>query len=184
MNKKVDIFTKEMELNDDLRDFIDKKISRLYRYLDQIDETRIDLTHAKTAKEETNRFVAQITLRGRGFILRAEERAENIKSALDLVIAKIERQIERYKGKKFRSRAGAIPASELLIEEVPEEHQPIIVRRKKFTLVPMDEIEAIEQMNLLGHEDFFLFYNIGTSAINVLYKRRDGSYGIIEPELG
>ena len=69
MNKKLDIFTKEMELNEELRDFIDKKISRLYRYLDQIDETRIDLTHARTAKEETNRFVAQITLRGRGFII-------------------------------------------------------------------------------------------------------------------
>ena len=117
MNKKVDIFTKEMELNEEIRDFIDKKISRLYRYLDQIDETRIDLAHAKTAKEEANRFVAQITLRGRGFILRAEERADNIKAALDLVIDKIERQIERYKGKKYRSRAGATPASELLTEE-------------------------------------------------------------------
>ena len=184
MNKKVDIFTKEMELNEDLRNYIDKKISRLYRYLEQIDETRIDLTHAKTAKEEKNRFVAQITLRGRGFILRAEERADNIKTALDLVMDKIERQIERYKGKKYRSRAGAIPISELLIEEAPEEPLPLIVRRKKFTLVPMDELEAIEQMNLLGHEDFFIFYNIGTSSINVLYKRRDGSYGIIEPELG
>jgi len=184
MNKKVDIFTKEMELNEEIRDFIDKKISRLYRYLDQIDETRIDLTHAKTAKEEANRFIAQITLRGRGFILRAEERADNIKAAFDLVIDKIERQIERYKGKKYRSRAGATPVSELLTEEITEEPSPIIVRRKKFTLVPMDELEAIEQMNLLGHEDFFIFYNIGASAINVLYKRRDGSYGIIEPELG
>jgi putative sigma-54 modulation protein len=184
MNKKVDIFTKEMELNEEIRDFIDKKISRLYRYLEQIDETRIDLAHAKAAKEESNRFVAQITLRGRGFILRAEERADNIKAALDLVIDKIERQIERYKGKKYRSRAGVTPASELLSEETSEEQSSVIVRRKKFALVPMDELEAIEQMNLLGHEDFFIFYNIGTNSINVLYKRRDGSYGIIEPELG
>ena len=117
-------------------------------------------------------------------LLRAEERADSIKSALDLVIDKIERQIERYKGKKYRSRAGAIPASDLLTEEMPEEPIPSIVRRKKFMLVPMDELEAIEQMNLLGHEDFFIFYNIGTNSVNVLYKRRDGSYGIIEPELG
>jgi putative sigma-54 modulation protein len=184
MNKKLDIFTKEMELSDDIRDYIDKKISRLYRYLEQIDETRIDLTHARTAKEESNRFVAQITLRGRGFILRAEERSDNIKAALDLVMDKIERQIERYKGKKYHNRLGSTPASDLLTEEVSEESVPMIVRRKKFSLVPMDELEAIEQMNLLGHEDFFIFFNISANAINVLYKRRDGSYGIIEPELG
>lgn len=183
MDNKVDIFTKEMELKDDIREYIDKKISRLNRYLDQIDETRIDLAHAKTAKEEVDRFVAQVTLRGRGFILRAEERSNNIKSALDLVMDKIERQIERYKGKKYRSRTSATPVSDLLSETPEEEPQPIIVRRKKFALVPMDEIEAIEQMNLLGHEDFFIFYNMDSSAINVLYKRRDGSYGIIEPVL-
>ncbi len=118
MNKKLDIFTKEMELSDEIRDYIDKKISRLYRYLEQIDETRIDLTHARTAKEESNRFVAQITLRGRGFILRAEERSDNIKAALDLVMDKIERQIERYKGKKYHNRVGSTPASDLLTEEV------------------------------------------------------------------
>jgi putative sigma-54 modulation protein len=184
MNQKVDIFTKEMDLNEEISDFIDKKISRLYRFLDQIDETRIDLTHSKTAKEEKDRFVAQITLRGRGFILRAEERSDEIKSALDSVLDKIERQIERYKGKKYKSHAGAIPASELLNEEVQEELTPLIVRRKKFMLVPMDEHEAIDQMNLLGHDDFFIFFNINSNSINVLYKRRDGSYGIIEPELG
>ena len=101
-----------------------------------------------------------------------------------MVMDKIERQIERYKGKKYRSRAGAIPASELLTQEVEEQVQPLIARRKKFMLVPMDELEAVEQMNLLGHEDFFVFFNINTNSINVLYKRRDGSYGIIEPELG
>lgn len=183
-NPKIDIYTKEIELNEDLRDYIDKKIQRLYRYLNQIDETRVDLSHAKTAREATNRFVAQITLRGRGFILRAEERSEDIKSALDLVMDKIERQVDRYKGKKFKSRGTAIPASELMAEDYVEEEKPLIARRKKFNLVPMDELEAIEQMNLLGHEDFFIFYNADTNSINVLYKRRDGSYGLIEPELG
>lgn len=185
MNKKVDIYAKEIDLSAEIKEYIDKKVERLYRYLDKIDEARIDLTYAKTAREVNNRFVSQITLRGRGFILRAEERAEDIKPAIDLVMDKIERQIERYKGKKYRSRIGATPAAELLKEEVHEEEvPPLIARRKKFTLVPMDELEAVEQMNLLGHEDFFIFYNINTSSINVLYKRRDGSYGIIEPELG
>lgn len=184
MKNKVDIFVKDLELTEDIKEYIDKKIPRLDRYLDQIDETRLDLSYAKTAREANNRFVAQITLRGRGFILRAEERSTEIKPAIDMVMDKIERQIERYKGKRYRSRAGATPASELLGEEKIEEAQPLIARRKKFTLIPMDEMEAIEQMNLLGHEDFFIFYNADTSSINVLYKRRDGTYGIIQPELG
>ena len=185
MNNKVDIFVKDLDLTDEITEYINKKIPRLDRYLDQIDDTRIDLSYAKTAREANNRFVAQITLRGRGFILRAEERAVEIKPAIDMVMDKIERQIERYKGKKYRSRAGATAAADLLTEEKhDEEEKPLIVRRKKFTLVPMDELEAIEQMNLLGHEDFFIFYNIDTNSINVLYKRRDGSYGIIQPELG
>jgi len=184
MDKKVDIYTKEMDLTGEIREYVEKKAERLYRFLERIDETRVDLSHVKTARESNNRFVAQVTLRGRGFILRAEERAEEIKAAIDLVMDKIERQIERYKGKKYRSRAGAIPASELLTQEVEEQVQPLIARRKKFMLVPMDELEAVEQMNLLGHEDFFVFFNINTNSINVLYKRRDGSYGIIEPELG
>lgn len=184
MDKKVDIYTKEMDLTGEIREYVEKKAERLYRFLEKIDETRVDLSHVKTARESNNRFVAQVTLRGRGFILRAEERAEEIKAAIDLVMDKIERQIERYKGKKYRSRAGAIPASELLTQEVEEQVQPLIARRKKFMLVPMDELEAVEQMNLLGHEDFFVFFNINTNSINVLYKRRDGSYGIIEPELG
>lgn len=184
MDKKVDIYTKEMDLTGEVREYVEKKAERLYRFLERIDETRVDLSHVKTARESNNRFVAQVTLRGRGFILRAEERAEEIKASIDLVMDKIERQIERYKGKKYRSRAGAIPASELLTQEVEEQVQPLIARRKKFMLVPMDELEAVEQMNLLGHEDFFVFFNINTNSINVLYKRRDGSYGIIEPELG
>ena len=109
---------------------------------------------------------------------------EDIRAALDLVLDKIERQVDRYKGKRNRGRTGAAPISEITQETITERQEPLIARRKKFTLVPMDELEAIEQMNLLGHEDFFIFYNADTNSINVLYKRRDGSYGIIEPELG
>jgi putative sigma-54 modulation protein len=65
-----------------------------------------------------------------------------------------------------------------------DEEAPLIVRRKHFVLTPMDEFEAIEQMQLLGHEDFFVFYNANSNAINVLYKRRDDTYGLIEPQIG
>ena len=184
MKSKVDIFVKELELTDDLKNYVTKKTERLDRYLDQIDETRIDLTHTKTARETENRFVAQITLRGRGFILRAEERAVDIRTAFDKVMDKIERQIERYKGKRLKGRIAAPEISEANKLEGLEEVKPLIARRKRFSLVPMDELEAIEQMNLLGHEDFFIFYNVNNNAVNVLYKRRDGTYGIIEPELG
>jgi len=185
MNDKVDIFVKNMDLTDNLKEYIDKKIPRLERYLDQIDETRIDLAYVKTTREADCRFVAQITLRGRGFILRAEERAIEIKPAIDMVIDKIERQIERYKGKKYSNRPTSSMAEDIMMEEEEvEDVQPLIARRKTFTLAPMDEMEAIEQMNLLGHEDFFIFYNAQTSSINVLYKRRDGTYGIIQPQLG
>jgi putative sigma-54 modulation protein len=185
MNDKVDIFVKNMDLSDETKEYIGKKIPRLERYLDQIDETRIDLAYVKTAREADCRFVAQITLRGRGFILRAEERANEIKPAIDMVMDKIERQIERYKGKKYHNRPTSPTAEDLMMqEEEMEEARPLIARRKTFTLAPMDEMEAIEQMNLLGHEDFFIFYNAQTSSISVLYKRRDGTYGIIQPELG
>lgn len=184
MNSKTDVFVKNLELSQDLNDYIEKKTSRLDRYLKQIDEKRIDLAFIKTAREPANRFVAQITLRGRGFILRAEERSSDIKTAIDQVLDKIERQIERYKGKKYKSRNGTIPTSDLLEEINYTQEKPLIARRKKFKLIPMDELEAVEQMNLLGHDDFFIFFNAYTNGINVLYKRRDGSYGLIEPELG
>jgi len=183
MNSKTDIFVKNLDLSDDLHDYVEKKTDKLDKFLNKIDEKRVDLAFNKNAREPQNRFVAQITLRGRGFILRAEERANEVRTAVDNVLDKIERQIERYKGKKYNKRNGAQPIGAILADEEEEKTPPLIARRKRFRLVPMDELEAIEQMNLLGHEDFFIFYNANTSAINVLYKRRDGSYGLIEPEI-
>lgn len=183
MSSKTDIFIKDMELSDELHDYIEKKAKRLDKFLNKIDEKRIDLAYVKNAREPENRFVAQITLRGRGFILRAEERATDMKAAIDQVLDKIERQIERYKGKRFNNRSG-VPSAELFKDDYEETEQALIARRKKFTLLPMDELEAIEQMNLLGHEDFFIFYNANTNSINVLYKRLNGTYGLIEPILG
>ena len=81
--------------------------------------------------------------------------------------------------------APEITAAAATPEEVEEEEAtPLIVRRKTFTLTPMDEQEALEQLQLLGHEDFFVFYNAETSKINVLYRRRDGTYGLIDPVVG
>ena len=186
MAVKVELFAKNMEITEPVKDHIIKKISKLDRYLNTIDETRVDLAFVKSARSASDRHVAQITLRGKGYILRSEERADDLFAAIDTALDKMQRQIERYKGKRFHGPGDRTPISAVTpaVEEESVEEQPLIVRRKVFTLVPMDELEAIEQMKLLGHENFFVFYNADTDAINVLYQRRDGTYGLIEPKLG
>jgi len=103
-------------------------------------------------------------------------------------VENLQRQIERYKGKHYHGRGDGKSASEVaIVDAEPEEaieEAPVIARRKQFTLTPMNELEAIEQMLLLGHENFFVFYNAETSSINVLYRRRDGTYGLIQPQVG
>jgi putative sigma-54 modulation protein len=188
MAVKVDVFARNMEVTDRIHDYVEKKFSKLDRYLPDIEETRVDLAYVKSARSAADRQVAQVTLRGKGYILRSEERADDIYAAIDTVVEKLQRQIERFKGKRHRGRGDGASAADIAEASTePEEAEgegPVIARRKQFTLVPMDEMEAIEQMTLLGHEDFFIFYNVQTNAINVLYHRRDGTYGLIEPKIG
>lgn len=185
MTVPVEVVSRNMEVSERLQNYIDKKIAKLDRYLPGIEEARVDVTYAKAARNAADRQIAQITVRGKGFILRSEERADDIFAALDTALDKIQRRIERYKGKHYRGRGDGRSAAEVVVPEIEEESvtQPIIAKRKRFTITPMDEMEAIEQMNLLGHDNFFVFFNTNTGAINVLYKRRDGTYGIIEPEI-
>ena len=187
MATNVDIYGRNMKISDRLHEYVTKRASRLDRYLSEIEEARIDLAYVKSARSATDRQVAQITVRGRRFILRAEERSDDAFMAFDRALDKIERQIERYKGKHYRGRGDGktIGQAAAAVDELEEEDaQPKIVRRKRFVLIPMDEMEAIEQMQMLGHENFFIFFNANTNVINVLYQRRDGNYGLIEPEIG
>jgi putative sigma-54 modulation protein len=188
MALEVAIYPKNMELTDRISEYITKKVSKLDRFLSDIEETRVDLDYQKSARNPSDRHVAQITIRGRGIILRTEERSDDIFAAVDMALEKMHRQIERYKGKRARGRGDGTPVSAIIpAEPAPVEEaepQPIIARRKTFGLVPMDEMEAIEQMIQLGHENFFVFHNATTNKINVLYRRRDGTYGLIEPTLG
>lgn len=187
MTLKVDVFAQNMEINDRINDYIDKKLGKLDRFLKGIEDTRLDLSFVKSARLMSDRYVAQITIRGKGFILRSEERSEDIFTAIDAAIDKIQRQIERFKGKRHRGRGQVTPRMELperMEYDDEDEEMSVVARRKKFTLVPMDELEAIEQMSLLGHENFFIFFNADTNAINVLYRRRNGDYGLIEPQIG
>jgi len=187
MDLKIDKFSRNLELTDRIEEYVDKKVGKLGRHITNVDDTRVDLTYSKSARSAVDRYVAQITIRGRGYILRAEESADDLFAAIDAAVDKMQRQIERYKGKRQRGRGDGTPASQVvpeLTEAEPVDESESIVRRKTFTLTPMDELEAIEQMKLLGHDEFFVFYNISTNAINVLYTRRDGTYGLIEPKLG
>ena len=184
MAVKAEIFARNMDVTQRIQEYVTEKVCKLDRYISTFVETRVDLAYVKSARSASDRHVAQLTLRGRGYILRAEERADDIFAAIDAALDKMQRQIERYKGKRYRGRGTGTPAHEIVSETEVEEETPVIARRKEFTLVPMDELEAIEQMKLLGHENFFVFYNVNTNAINILYTRRDGTYGLIEPKLG
>ncbi len=188
MALEVAIFPKNMDLTDRISGYINTKISKLDRFLGDIEETRVDLAYLKSARNPSDRQVAQITIRGRGYILRTEERSDDIFTAVDLALEKMQRKIERFKGKRVRGRGDGTPAAAVAPEVVPAaaeevEEAPVIARHKTFQLVPMDEMEAIEQMSRLGHENFFVFFNGNTNSVNVLYRRRDGTYGLIEPTL-
>ena len=184
MTVQVEIKAREMKVNDRLNDYVVSKAEKLERYLNGIQKATIELSYAKSARQATDRHIVQITVSGKGFVLRSEERSDDIFVSFDSALDKLHRQIEKYKGKRDRRRGDGITVSESMnIEDVVEE-EPKIIRRKKFTLIPMDEYEAIEQGDLTGHEDFFVFYNMNTDSVNVLYRRRDGNYGLIETEIG
>jgi len=171
---------KNIEITDPLRKYVHKKLGKLDRYLPTIDEVRVELS-VENVKSSKDRQVVQVTMRSNSMILRAEERSADIFAAIDAVRDKLQRQIKRYKEKPIRIRErarAAAQAAELATEEMP----PRIVRTKRFSVRPMTEEEAIEQMELLGH-DFFIFFNSNVAAMNVLYRRRDGNYGLLQPEL-
>ncbi len=187
MTHEVQVFGKNIEVTDNIHDYVSEKAENLDRYLKEIENTRVDLSYVKSARSAADRQVAQITVRGPRILLRTEERADDILAAFDTAINKMKRQIERYIGKRKRARRGdgrsaadVVPASG---EENIENDEMVIARHKRFTVYPMVIEEALEQMKLLEHDNFFIFHNGETNAINVLYRRRDGSYGLIEPEI-
>ena len=174
---------RNVQITDRLREYVESKVEKLDRYLPSAGEARMELAIEQTKSAE-DRHVAQLTIRSKGVLLRSEERSSDMFTSVDMVMDKIRRQIDRYKSKRrgrFRSgqaeQLAALEAEDL--EDVPEGR---IVRTKRFNMVPMDEAEAVEQMELLGH-DFFVFYNAEEGQLNVLYRRKGGDYGLLQPEL-
>ncbi len=175
---------KNVDISDRVQEYVEKKVGRLDKYLPQIREARAELVRSET-RAASDRFTAQLTIFTNGQILRAEESSEDLFASIDAIADKMYRQIERFKGRRFQSRrrdaAAAAAAVDLAATELPEETTQI-VRTKQFVAQPMNPEEAAEQMELLGH-DFFVFYNVETSFLNIVYGRRDGHYGLLQPRV-
>jgi putative sigma-54 modulation protein len=184
---QLSITGKNLEITDSLKKYVEKKIGRLDRKLPDITEGRVELSVENTRAAKDSQ-IAQVTLRTRQTVLRAEESSADMFASIDAVIEKMQRQIDRVKGKRTSKRAAeegaALPAESSVAgaEEETIESRPRISRVKQFPMTPMDEEEAVEQMELLGHE-WYVFYNINQSQINVVYRRKAGDFGLIQPEI-
>lgn len=179
---------RNVEITDWIREYINKKVGKLDRFLPQVSDARVELTH-NAARASDDRYTAQITLWSNGQILRAEESTSDILASIDAAVDKMSRQIRRYKGRRvqIRRRASSGVSAEVaatLVEELSEEEEEVgrIIRRKEFVLEPMNEEEAMAQMELLGH-DFFVYFDMDAKGVNVLYRRRDGQYGLLQPRM-
>jgi len=180
---------RHMTITPALQKHAQKKLAKLERYFDRI----ID-AHVVTSVQR-NWHTAEITISANGVLLRAEERTPDMYQSIDQAVDKIERQLKRHNEKLHSHSRGAIrldtpPAEEPVPEEAEAEGQDKkqaadklgrIVRTKTISMKPMSPEEATLQMELLGH-DFFVFRNAETDQLNVVYRRRDGDYGLIEPE--
>ncbi len=179
---ELQITGKNIELSPAVRHYIERKLSKLSRHLPNITESKVEISEEKT-KSPQQHFVVQVTVDSNGTLLRSQERGADLFTAIDKVAAVINRQVEHYKGKRHDKRKGSSFARGEFSEEAEEQPLRKVVKVKQFTVKPMSVAEAIDQMELLGH-DFFLFFNADSKGLNLLYRRKDGNYGLIEPELG
>jgi putative sigma-54 modulation protein len=188
---KLDVHGRNIEVTDWIREYVEKKVDKLDRFLPEVREARADLVYSDT-RAAADRYTAQLTIWANGQILRAEESTGDIFASIDAIVDKMYRQINRMKGKratiKRRNAVASVVEAELAATYLPEEEETVeeetrgeIVRTKRFVVQPMYAEEAIEQMELLGH-DFFLYFNVDDSQIQVVYRRRDGNYGLLQPE--
>jgi len=180
---EIQITGKNVKLIPTVRHYIERKLGKLSRHLPNIIESKVEVSEEKT-KSPQQRFVVQVTIESSGTLLRGEERGEDLFAAIDKVAAIMDRQIEHYKGKRYeKGRGSSLARAEFSPEVETAEPEEKVTKIKRFTVKPMSVAEAIDQMGLLGH-DFFLFFNADSEELNLLYRRKDGNYGLIEPELG
>lgn len=162
----------KIEVTDSLRDYVINKLDRMVKYFDEPDKVNVKVLFSVRGREQK----VEITINNKKFDLRAEVSHSDLYAAIDLAIDKLEGQMRKYKSKLMsKSRIEVVYDDEIIDDEVVTD----VVKRKKVYLKPMDEEEAILQMEFLGHT-FFIYKDINTEKVNVLYKRYDGTYGVIE----
>jgi putative sigma-54 modulation protein len=172
---KVVVRGKNFEVTNALREWVEKKVGKVEKYFDNIEEAQVMLSVSR------DRHRAEVTIPLDGIVLRGEEETGDMYNSIDNVMDKMERQIDRYKSRidprlKGESVRDLFPGRTAADYELPQ-----VVRTKRFAVKPMPIDEAIMQMNLIGH-NFFVFRNADTEEVNVVYTRKDGNYGLIEPE--
>lgn len=179
---KFTIRGQQIEVTDALRDYVDKKLSKLEKYFEAPPTSEGSVTLGVVRGLHT----VEVTIPLAGVTLRAEDRSDDMYASIDAVVDKLERQIRKHKTKlnrKFRQEGLKTlfvdGASTAVAVEEPDYDDLEVVRNKRFVMKPMDVEEAILQMNMVGH-NFFVFNNIDTSEVSVVYKRDDGKYGLIE----
>lgn len=172
---------RHMEHSDAVESYAKDKVGRLSKYLDSILDAHVILS------VEKNRHTAEVTMNNVGGVtINGQETREDMYSALDLVTEKLERQIKKHKDRIARKRpahmlpAKAATASIISSESMEESNEPQIIKVEDYTVKPMTLEEAAMQIDLL-HNDFLVFTNAGTEKVNVIYRRKDGNYGLIEP---
>jgi len=180
---ELQITAHNVEVLPTVRSYVEKKLGKINRHLPGVKSAKIELREIK-ARGTKFRFRVQVTLEANGLIIRAEENAENLLAAVDKVIPTLDRQIERYKGKVYKKNKAALvdkAAGSVAALPAAKNVGPKVVRTKRFPVRLIKLEEAIHQMELLGH-DFFLFNNAATKEMNLVYRRKDGNYSVIEPE--
>ena len=171
---------KNVEVSDSIRQYAEDKMGKLNRQLHELTEVELELRVEKNPSISANQ-VAEATVWTKGPTLRVTEASSDMKSSIDQLTEKLRRQVEQYRGKRRGKQVrgnGSPPGGSMSIPD--EETGPQIVRTKQFSMKPMNAEEAALQLELIGH-DFFVFRNDESGEINVIYRRRDGGYGLIEP---
>ncbi|SDF62482.1 ribosome hibernation-promoting factor, HPF/YfiA family [Sporolituus thermophilus] len=166
---------KNIDVTPALKDYVTKRVGKITKYFEALGEITVILT------VEKGRHIVEVTVPVNGMLLRGEEATADMYASIDLVIEKLEKQIEKYKTKIARKLRAGTFKTDLVAGNGGESEDFRIVKTKRFPVKPMDVEEAIMQMNLINH-DFYVFMNAETEQVNVIYRRKDGNYGLIEPE--
>lgn len=172
---RTNIHGNKVKITSAINDYVENKLGKLDKYLENPDEITANVLVKVKGKDQT----VEVTIPVKKFTLRAEETHNDLYAAIDLVLEKLERQIRKNKTRMKKKTSKDLEFNFDFKVSKDEEEKGKIVKRKVVDSKPMDEEEAILQMNLLGH-NFFVFNNMKTNEVNVLYKRKDNDYGIIE----